>query len=1392
MKQLIYIALLVAPLCLFAQFSENFSDGDFTNNPTWTGDDSEYLVTTGELQLFHTDGTGSGVSGQTYLSTPVLIADSTNWEFLVRQDFAPSASNYSKVYLSADASDLLGSINGYFVRMGGVSGAVDALELWRQDGTVETLLVAGTAGSLSGVNTTRVRVERNNNGDWTLKADYAGGTTFVTEGTTTDNTYNTGSFLGVWCTNTATRYDKIFFDDFSVDPIFMDVTPPILLSATAASSTQIDLVFDEALDLTTAQTTANYTIDNGIGIPTNAVLTTPTTVSLTVASLNSGTTYTLSTTGVADVNGNAIPVGTPETASFPFILTIAPSPGDILINEIYVDNNPAPASIPNFDYVELYNRSNNYIDLSGSTFSDATTVEVLPMHVIAPGEYLILCELANVPDFTPLGSVLGINLPSLNVTGDSLTLADAGGIIIDLIEYDDDMYQDPVKDDGGWSLELINPSVPCLGYANWIASNDLAGGTPGTQNSVYNAVADMTGPVLTDAQALNANTLVLTFDESLDAVNAGNAGNYTISPTIAVNSASPLTPTTVSLDVATLASQTTYTVTVANGVTDCSGNAMGTPNTANFNYYTVQAAGPNDILITELFADPNPVIGLPEFEYVELYNNSAKVIDLGDLILDGEGMPTQLLLPGEYVIVCDDNSTGFSAFGDTIALNTFPALTNGGDSVILSTVSTSTVVNRVDYDDSWYQDAVKDDGGWSLELINFELACKGAGNWIASNHPSGGTPGIQNSVYQNQPDNTPIDLVSATPISNNEIRLEFNDVLDELLAVDLNNYGGIPNLLQAILEPGGQSVLLVTSVPLIDQTTYNVTVSNLTDCVGNGIGIDNTSFTFLQTVPANRYDLLINEFMADISPDPLGLPDIEYIELYNRTQGKTFNLKDMDLEGKLLPAYILEPGQYVVVHKPDTVFPAGIPTIAVPSFPSITDAGEDLVLKDNNGNILDAIEFDLSWYDDQDKNDGGWALERTNPNRPCEQGTNWHVTTDLNGGTPGAQNSKWETDLDVTFPDLINVYPLSNTLLELTFSEALDPATAVDPANYIVDNGIGMADSAILQPILFNTVLVYLPTPIVTGTTYSITVDPLDCSGNEMGMFNNQTFALFELTNAGDLIINEVLYNPLTGGKDFVEVYNNSDKVLSLKELFVASRSDSGNVANQELIDIKRLIFPGEFFAFTEDRRITLGNYETPNPNNVVTVADLPTFTDIEGDVILFTNGQIIDEFHYSRDYQNALLDNPNGVSLERIDYDVATQEPSNWHSAASHVGFATPAYQNSQYLDRDQSSNVEISLDSETLSPDGDGYQDFLLINYNLSTPGYLASVKIFDAKGRIVKQIANNELLGTSGSLKWDGDTYNQEKARLGIYVIVGELFNPNGQVSRFKEVCVVAGKL
>ena len=123
----ILLAFLFCPSLVFSQFSDNFSDGDFSSNPTWLGDTDNFTINNGELQL--NDADFSTPVSQLYSS--VLTKDSTNWECYVRMDFKPSNSNYAKIYLQSDNSDLTGPLNGYFIRVGGVSGDLDSLELYR-------------------------------------------------------------------------------------------------------------------------------------------------------------------------------------------------------------------------------------------------------------------------------------------------------------------------------------------------------------------------------------------------------------------------------------------------------------------------------------------------------------------------------------------------------------------------------------------------------------------------------------------------------------------------------------------------------------------------------------------------------------------------------------------------------------------------------------------------------------------------------------------------------------------------------------------------------------------------------------------------------------------------------------------------------------------------------------------------------------------------------------------------------------------------------------------------------------------------------------------------------------------------------------------------------------
>ena len=1411
-----YISILFLILWLnnisFSQtLQDDFLDGDFTANPTWTGDSPDFIINaTKELQ---TDKLG--VSATSELSTAAAIQDSTFWEFSVRMDFSPSTSNHTKVYLQSDDATLSATSNGYYLQIG-ASGSSDSIEIYRVDGGSASKIFGGTNAAVASSPNVSFRIIRDNLGLWEVFADYAGGTAYTSEGTFTDATHNTGTHFGFLAAYTTTRGDKFFFDNVYISPLLVDIIPPELQSTTIVSTTAIDLLFDEPLDLTSANLTTNYTINNGVTVNTasrdasNFML-----VHLTTSTLTSALQNRITINGLEDLNNNAVVNG---LDSFTYYNIQTAAFQDIIINEIHPDPSPT-VGLPNAEFVELLNHSNKIIDLGGMILNDGSD-KTLPSFLLFPDSVVTLTASANVSAYDNFGTTINIGSLTLTNGGELITLKDASGQTVDSVDYDLSWYQDAVKESGGWSLELINPNLICQGAINWIASNNAAGGTPGQQNSVYNNTPDTQGPLFLAATFSSPTQVLLTFNEGLGN-NASTLSNYTIS-NASISTVSFIPPSQVVLTLtAPMVDLNNYVVTITN-LADCSGNAV-LPNTTNsFLYYETQMATYQDLIFTEIHADPSPVVGLPDQEFLEIYNRSNKTLDLANYNLfesTNHPLPTHIMRPGDYVILCAaSNLASFTSFGTVVPINSLN-LTNGGELLLLQN-SNGATLDSLEYDDSWYQDVSKEAGGWTLELINPNLLCKGGSNWIASSNPVGGTPGTQNAVFDNSVDNSPPSVTDIRQYGPNQISIEFDDVLNKNLAALLSSYT-IDNgaFIVSVICLSDHQIILTLSNTMVDQTLYTVTLNNLEDCVGNSTGIATTSMTYYESGTASHYDIIINEIMSDPNP-PVGLPEKEYVELYNRSN-KTFNLDnftftDASSVTTTLPFFILHPGEYVTLYSnADGVgFSFFGNVLPVSPFPDL-NTSDELILRDQSGEVIDAVAYELSWYQNADKDDGGWSLERINPDRPCEAADNWRASENLLGGTPSAPNSVLDIAPDLQSPDALRAFPLSSNSVRLYFSEAIDDLAGATTSNYALDNGINVL-TARLEPPFYNTAVLTLDQALVLGTTYTITMNAsfTDCVGNSIALKNTARLALPQTIEKGDFILNEILFNPVTSGSDFIELYNTSNKVLNTADLvFSNAEILDGNLANMALVqtrtvDVNWLVFPNEYVVITEDPNQIRAQYNTPNPELFVENR-LPTYNDSEGTVFLYAaydslyidnqgNSQlaylakIMDIFEYSDDFHSPLIDDKNGVSLERIDFDAPSNDANNWHSAATDVGYATPAYQNSSFFTNNFSGDDLIQLPTETVSPDGDGYEDFLLINYNVDDLGYVANIAIYDATGRLIRNLVNGELLTREGSFQWDGTDNEGKKARIGIHILALEIFRPDGTVKRFKKTCIVAGRM
>jgi len=641
-------------------------------------------------------------------------------------------------------------------------------------------------------------------------------------------------------------------------------------------------------------------------------------------------------------------------------------------------------------------------------------------------------------------------------------------------------------------------------------------------------------------------------------------------------------------------------------------------------------------------------------------------------------------------------------------------------------------------------------------------------------------------------DTTPPAIVSASITDNLHVDLLFTEPVDQATAENAGNYGLVPfnGVAAAALDGTNPALVHLTLLsPMQNLNTYTLSVSGVQDLAGNAIQNGVASFTYLVFSEAQPGEVVINELMADPDP-PVGLPNAEWVEVFNATDDKVFNLAGWKIyagtTGGTLPNVQLLPGQYMILAGTSNapLFAQYGNAVGVPSFPALVNGGDAMNLKKPDGTSIDAVTYDVTWYNDAVKANGGWTLERRDPYTPCSGRDNWTASVAAMGGTPGAQNSVFAAQLDTAAPALLRAYVIDDHTVDLLFSEMMDTATLVS-GTYAFNPPLSVTGR---QVVAQDRIRLLLAAALVPGTIHTVTVSAVnDCPGNPIGAQRTATFALPEPLAKGDVVINEVLYDPRGTGSDFVELYNRSQKVISLAGLQLANASGTKKLITADAW----LLLPGQYVAVASDVANVLMNYPLGHADRMLQAA-LPSYNNGSGTVVFLGQaGDTLDLLNYSDAMHFALLKSVDGVSLERVDPDRPTADISNWHSAAADVNFATPGYQNSQYAPA-PAARGEITIDPAIFSPDNDGYQDVLTIAYKFDEPGFVATMKVFDIAGREVRTLMNNALLGTSGAVSWDGMMDTNELARIGPYVVVMEAYDLAGNVEKYRKTVVLAHRL
>lgn len=487
--QYISLVFLAIPFSGEAQLTDDFTDGDFTNNPTWNGNNSEWEILSGQLH-----GIDSISNDTFYLSTSSALSVPAQWEFWLNLKFNTSSVNYVKVFLTSDIADLKGNNNGYYVMLGGTA---DEISLYKKSGATATKIVDGADGTLNhSDNIFRIKITRDTANLWTLQRDSTGtGNFYVTEGTVTDATFSTSGYFGLLVKqSTSGFFGKHYFDDFYVGPIIVDTIPATIDSIAAISQNQLDIYFNEGLDTASANTETNYSVNNGIGNPSSAIRDAGNTALVRLSfSLNfpSAVWNTLTATGVKDLSGNTMASG---SENFIFYFTEPAAASDMVINEVLFD--PYTNGV---EWAEIYNRSDKIIDLkeisicnidAGGMFSNIKQIAAEGF-LMFPKNYLVLSKdqsaikaqynTPNTNGFIDFSSFITLNNDSAYIV-----LINSAQTVIDKLHYHSEWHLPLLNNTKGISLERINYDNPSQDETNWhSAAENVGGATPAYKNSQY-------------------------------------------------------------------------------------------------------------------------------------------------------------------------------------------------------------------------------------------------------------------------------------------------------------------------------------------------------------------------------------------------------------------------------------------------------------------------------------------------------------------------------------------------------------------------------------------------------------------------------------------------------------------------------------------------------------------------------------------------------------------------------------------------------------------------------------------------------------------------------------------------------------------------------------------
>lgn len=559
--------------------------------------------------------------------------------------------------------------------------------------------------------------------------------------------------------------------------------------------------------------------------------------------------------------------------------------------------------------------------------------------------------------------------------------------------------------------------------------------------------------------------------------------------------------------------------------------------------------------------------------------------------------------------------------------------------------------------------------------------------------------------------------------------------------------------------------LVIRFLQRIPSGTYRGTISNIFSIKGDSL-IDIP----LEVVKELIYYagmLRFSEWMSDPSPS-YGLPEVEWVELVNMSDEPVdlnkISIADPSSKARL-PSYVLNPDSVVIVCSLNTCNRFLTQNcIEVNTLPGLNNSSDSIFIWANDSLLVDFIEYDVAALESSFKSDGGYSMVRNEFPEECFLSQKIDFAHDNIGGSPGTLS-----EIIIHTVPAIETKVLSDKEVTIKMNAR---AVGWDTAFYAAMGVTNATNNAYAYGTSYT---LHLNKALEAGDAYAFNIDSIVTCRNRTKYIGAAVEIIYpKQIEKNDVFVNEILYNPNSGGVDFIELYNYSSKYIQLQDSHFYN--ETNGVFQHVYVPENNIIGPFGFMVFTSDTVILKREYVNTISRNTFQLTHFLSLPDAGGEITWINqNGDTLDQVYYGDDYQNALLRDTEGYSVEKISSSDPYFYSANWTSSAVR---ATPGFKNSQQLPANVVQQKSFYCNPCHVTTNLNGINDVVLLHLEEISQGSFGSIRIYRISGEKVADLIVNQPLGSANAFQWNGQQQGGGLLEDGIYIAVAEWWSFNGQ--------------